>query len=71
MIMSLKQRKVKFKPRIKLNHNIYTDYLARILVLHSLWLMMTFETLVTIVLSRQREIITISILITLTTKYSA
>ena len=23
MIMSLKQRKIKFKPRIKLNHNIY------------------------------------------------
>ena len=25
MIMSLKQKKRKFKPRIKLNHNIYTD----------------------------------------------
>ena len=24
MIMSLKQRKIKFEPRIKLNHNIYT-----------------------------------------------
>ena len=24
MIMTLKQRKIKFKPRIKLNHNIYT-----------------------------------------------
>ena len=23
MIMSLKQRKIKFEPRIKLNHNIY------------------------------------------------
>ena len=23
MIMSLKQREIKFKPRIKLNHNIY------------------------------------------------
>ena len=23
MIMSLKQKKIKFKPRIKLNHNIY------------------------------------------------
>ena len=23
MIMSLKQKKLKFKPRIKLNHNIY------------------------------------------------
>ena len=23
MIMSLKQRKIKFKPRIKLNYNIY------------------------------------------------
>ena len=26
MIMSLKQRKIKFEPRVKLNHNIYTDY---------------------------------------------
>ena len=25
MIMSLKQKKIKFKPRIKLNHNIYLD----------------------------------------------
>ena len=25
MIMSLKQREIKFKPRIKLNHNIYTE----------------------------------------------
>ena len=25
MMMSLKQRKVKFEPRIKLNHNIYTN----------------------------------------------
>ena len=25
MIMSLKQKKRKFKPRIKLNHNTYTD----------------------------------------------
>ena len=25
MIMSLKQRKIKFEPRIKLNHNIYTS----------------------------------------------
>ena len=24
MIMSLQQRKIKFEPRIKLNHNIYT-----------------------------------------------
>ena len=24
MIMTFKQRKIKFKPRIKLNHNIYT-----------------------------------------------
>ena len=24
MFMTLKQRKIKFKPRIKLNHNIYT-----------------------------------------------
>ena len=26
MIMSLKQRKIKFEPRIKLNHNIHTCY---------------------------------------------
>ena len=26
MIMSLKQRKIKIKPRIKLNHNIYATY---------------------------------------------
>ena len=25
MFMTLKQRKIKFKPRIKLNHNIYTE----------------------------------------------
>ena len=25
MIMSLKQRKIKFEPRIKLNHNIYIE----------------------------------------------
>ena len=25
MIMGLKQRKIKFKPKIKLNHNIYTS----------------------------------------------
>ena len=26
MIMSLKQREIKIKPRIKLNHNIYATY---------------------------------------------
>ena len=29
MIMSLKQKKVKFKPRIKFNHNMYIDYFAK------------------------------------------
>jgi len=29
MIMSLKQKKVKFKPRIKFNHNMYVDYFAK------------------------------------------
>ena len=26
MIMSFKQKKIKIEPRIKLNHNIYTDW---------------------------------------------
>ena len=29
MIMSLKQKKKKFEPRIKLNHNIYVELLAK------------------------------------------
>ena len=29
MIMSLKQKKIKFQPRIKFNHNMYTDYFAK------------------------------------------
>ena len=39
MIMSLKQRKTKFEPRIKLNHNIYTvlKFSDCMLVLTSLW----------------------------------
>ena len=28
MIMSLKQKNIKFKPRIKLNHNIHTNMLS-------------------------------------------
>ena len=31
MIMSLKQRKIKFKPRIKLNHNISEQGLSKFL----------------------------------------
>ena len=30
MIMSLKQKKRKFEPRIKLNHNIYTSQVSRL-----------------------------------------
>ena len=30
MIMSLKQRKMKFEPRIKLNHDTYIDFYAQI-----------------------------------------
>ena len=29
MIMSLKQKKIKFKPRIKFNHNMYIDHFAK------------------------------------------
>ena len=32
MIMSLKQRKIKFEPRIKLNHNIYNLKLSVVVV---------------------------------------
>ena len=28
MTMSLKQKKIKFEPRIKLNHNIYISYFS-------------------------------------------
>ena len=28
MIMSLKQKKIKFEPKIKLNHNIYISYFS-------------------------------------------
>ena len=31
MIMSLKQRKIKFEPRIKLNHNIYVHIICSLL----------------------------------------
>jgi len=37
MIMSLKQRKIKFEPRIKLNHNIYTRGLLGCLLGFSSW----------------------------------
>ena len=30
MIMSLKQRKIKYEPRIKLNHNIYINVLHKV-----------------------------------------
>ena len=33
MIMSLKQRKIKFEPRIELNHNKYTPLLCLLLSL--------------------------------------
>ena len=32
MIMSLKQKKIKFKPRIKLNHNIYRSLREMIII---------------------------------------
>ena len=36
MIMSLKQKKIKFKPRIKLNHYIYTEvFIKRELFVHT------------------------------------
>ena len=33
MIMTLKQKKIKFKPRINLNHNIYVNKLMPHLIL--------------------------------------
>ena len=45
MIMNLKQRKIKFKPRIKLNHNICLVKIATVTVFTNQELLGAFEVI--------------------------